>query len=98
VRACSREPRRPARVLRPLARTQRRCFARLRALMRRPRLHFPGLTDVLRVEFIGTLFAPTDAAITAAAISAKGSLQALLDDKALLAAILKNHVRRLGVC
>ena len=48
---------------------------------------------MLGEEFIGTLFAPTDAAITAAAISAKGSLQGLLDDKALLAAILKNHVR-----
>jgi hypothetical protein len=31
--------------------------------------------------------------VSAAAISAKGSLEALLGDKALLEAIVKNHVR-----
>ena len=43
--------------------------------------------------FNGTLFAPTNAAITAAAVATKGGLQALLADKALLSKVLQNHVR-----
>jgi len=71
---------------------RRRAAASLTHFKHRPATKPSGLTNLLE-GFSGTLLAPTDAAITAAAVSAKGSLQALLDDKALLEDILKNHVR-----
>jgi len=43
--------------------------------------------------FSGTLLAPTNAAMTSAAQSTAGSLEALLGDTARLTTILKNHVR-----